>query len=347
MEQNIRMRRSGIYSFAIVLLLAAGNVLHASHAFISPSPQVSNNKRIATKSRVTVQCNLFFRSKRPITRGSWRIPDSALDELSEATVKFPYKLSLESREEGQQTKDVIIRTLEVSDLPDVVPMCVKEFGSGPPITSFDEIPWEELRKDPSVRSEITDRILFAPLVEMTLKMKIRRQQVGDDPSRPNVLPDDTVLCFETDGKVVGIVDLSRQPPDPERNPPPVPLPMFIKNLWSMLRGLPSPDGWVTNLLVHDSYRGQGFSKLLMKAVEGLARSWQCEFIYLHVDADTVSGRIPQELYKGLGYEPVIDQRSQRKYAWMGPELISLGLYVIDEVPLLFLKKNLTNNYTVV
>jgi GNAT superfamily N-acetyltransferase len=97
---------------------------------------------------------------------------------------------------------------------------------------------------------------------------------------------------------------------------------------------------VTNLLVGDSHRGRGYSKVLLKAVEGLARSWNCGAIYLHVDADTVSGRIPQELYRGLGYKPVIDKRAQRQYEWMAPELMNLGLYVIDEVPLLFLRKDL-------
>jgi len=342
MEYKARSRIRWLSSRALVLLFAACQSLHMCQAFVSPSPPLLSKQRTAT-SRPPVECNLFFRSKRPTTRGSWKIPDAALDELSEATVTFPYHLSLESRDGEQESKEVIIRTLELYDLPDVIPMCVKEFGSGPAITSIDQIPWDDLMKDPSSRNDITDRILFAPLVETTLQMKIKRQQAGDDPSRPNVQPDDTILCVETDGKVVGIVDLSRQPPDPERNPPPVPLPMFIKNLLSTLRGLPSPDGWVSNLLVDESYRGQGYSKLLMKAVEGLARSWQCEAIYLHVDADSGSGRVPQELYRGLGYEPVIDKRSQRKYDWMGPELMNLGLYVIDEVPLLFLKKNLTDS----
>ena len=341
-RKKIRELRSpcSASKIAAFLLAAILSSIHTSLAFLAP--RITQQCRRATvKSRHCVQCRLFFKSKRPTTRSYWTIPDAALHELSEPTVTFPYHVTMESTGiERQETKEIIIRTLQVDDLPDVIPMCTKEFGSGEPITRIDQIPWEALMEDTSDLNDVVDRILFAPLVSMSLRMKIKRQEAGDDPSRPNVPPDDTVLCLETDGKVVAIVDLSRQPPDPERNPPPVPLPMLFKNFLSLLRGLPPPDGWVTNLLVGDSHRGRGYSKVLMKAVEGLARSWNCGAIYLHVDADTVSGRIPQELYRGLGYEPVIDKRAQRQYEWMGPELMNLGLYVIDEVPLLFLRKDL-------
>lgn len=346
-RRNGRLNRSLFLTFSTFAMAVVFASLHKCNAFTAPLHVLSTHKQQHTaNSKSTAICHLFFRSKRPRTRWSWRIPDAALDELSEGSVSFPYSVWLEARDDDdeQERKEVIIRTLTKDDLDDVVPMCVKEFGSTePPITNFNQIPWEKVFNDTAVLNDVTERIIFGPLVRMSLEMKINRQLAGDDPTRPNVQADDTVLCAETDGRVVGIVDLSRQPPDPERNPPPVPLPMFLKNLWSTFRGLPSPDGWVTNLLVDESYRGQGYSKLLMKAVEGLARSWGCRSIYLHVDADMTSGRVPQELYRGLGYEPVIDTQAQRKYDWMGPELLQTGLYVIDEVPLLFLRKNLTES----
>jgi hypothetical protein len=61
---------------------------------------------------------------------------------------------------------------------------------------------------------------------------------------------------------------------------------------------------------------------------------------LHVDADTNSGKIPQSLYLGLGYEPVIDPEASKKYNWMGPEMFQKGLYMVEGVPLLFLTKNI-------
>lgn len=329
-----------IVSFIPLLLVLAAR-LCGTQAFVSPL-QTNSNQQRTFHSDSTIRCNLFFRSKRPRTQSSWRIPDAALEELSEASVSFPHSVWLESRNEEQKPREIIIRTLEKTDLDDIVPICVKEFGpSDPPITKIDQIPWNEIMKDSSILNDVTERIIFGPMVRMSLEMKINRQQVGEDPGRPYVQPDDTVLCVESDGNVVAIVDLSRQPPDPERIPPPVPLPISIKKLLSTARGLPPPDAWVTNLLVDDSCRGQGYGKLLMKAAEGLARSWQCKSIYLHVDADSLTGKVPQELYRGLGYEPVVDEQSQRKYEWMGPELVNRGLYVIDNVPLLFLRKDLT------
>jgi ribosomal protein S18 acetylase RimI-like enzyme len=292
----------------------------------------------------TVHCNLFFNgpSKRS-RRGAWKVPEIALLQLGEAPVSFPHRIDLEykgSNASGEKSKHIKIRNLELADLRTVVPMCVREFGTGDSITSLDDIPWEELMNNPSSLHDLSDRLFFGPLVRWALEMKIQRQRSGVG-SRRNVKPDDNVLCLESDGRVVAIVELSMQPPDAQRNPPPVPLPMIFKELLSSIHGLPPPDGWVTNLLVDDAYRGLGYSKVLMKAVEGLAKSWDCSAIYLHVDADTESGKVAQDLYRGLGYKPVMDQRSTKKYDWMGPELMSLGLYVVDDVPLLFLRKNLT------
>jgi GNAT superfamily N-acetyltransferase len=221
------------------------------------------------------------------------------------------------------------------DLPSVVPMAVEEFGTGGPPLSIDEVPWEKVTADNI--QQYTDRILFGPLVSLALEMKILRQQ------KTGLRPDYTILCLQedgTDGEIIGMVELSWQPPEAERNPPPVPLPFWAKLIWSRIRGLPNPDGWITNLLVSERHRGQGYSKVLMSAAEGLARSWGCTAIYLHVDADTVSGRVAQSLYRNLGYEPVMDDRALQKYSWMGPELASMGLFVVDGVPLLFLKKTL-------
>lgn len=363
MKQNTRLSHVSIYA-RVTLILWAALPCHSisdgrsplqstspgrlAVAFATPHVHSASGRHayLSRSSFSTVRCNLFFNrpSGRP-RRSSWKVPDSVLEELSQAPVTFPHRVALEYKgntSPEQMPKHATVRNLKLADLPTVVPMCVKEFGTGPTIASLDDIPWEELMNNPSSWIDLPDRLFFEPLVRLSLEMKIQRQQSGDDP-RWNVKPDDNVLCLEIDGGVVGIVELSMQPPDPERNPPPVPLPMFVKKLLSTARGLSPPDGWVTNLLVDDAYRGLGYSKVLMKAAEGLARSWECSAIYLHVDADTVSGKVAQDLYRGLGYEPVMDQRSTTKYDWMGPELMSLGLYMIDDVPLLFLRKDLTNS----
>ena len=124
-----------------------------------------------------------------------------------------------------------------------------------------------------------------------------------------------VLCEQTkqrapnqdDPRIVGMVELSLQPPDADRNPPAVPLPLWAKAALAKHTTMDgSLQGWVTNLLIGESSRGKGYSKILMAATEGIARhQWDCSAIYLHADADAVSGKVPQRLYEGLGYELVI------------------------------------------
>jgi hypothetical protein len=138
-----------------------------------------------------------------------------------------------------------------------------------------------------------------------------------------------------------MVELSIQPLDPERNPPPVPFPIWYKEAYSKSKGLPPPNGFVTNLLISDQYRGKGYSKVMMKAVEGLARSWGCTSISLHVDADPTSGEIAQALYKSLGYQPVSSDATKDKFDWVDPAFqLRSSIYMIDGVALLFLRKSL-------
>ena len=84
----------------------------------------------------------------------------------------------------------------------------------------------------------------------------------------------------------------------------------------------------------------------MAAVEGIARSWQCQSIHLHADADSVNGEIPQRLYINLGYEMLPD--GKQDISWMGngggvegpATSLSSSVFVIEGVPLLYLQKQL-------
>ena len=81
----------------------------------------------------------------------------------------------------------------------------------------------------------------------------------------------------------------------------------------------------------------------MAACEGLAKSWGYNEAYLHVDADSSSGGPAQNLYNSLGYEPVIDESYNENFTWMGSTpAMNRGLYIVDGVALLFLKKKLSS-----
>ena len=110
---------------------------------------------------------------------------------------------------------------------------------------------------------------------------------------------------EHDERIVGMVELSLQPPNADRNPPALPLPKWIKSELASLTQIGSLQGWVTNLLIDSSCRGLGYSKVLMAATEGIAKhAWDCNYLFLHADADVTSGKIPQSLYNNLGYDLV-------------------------------------------
>eukprot|EP00536_Pseudo-nitzschia_multiseries_P018747 jgi/Psemu1/293633/fgenesh1_pg.3039_\ len=157
-------------------------------------------------------------------------------------------------------------------------------------------------------------------------------------------------------RLVGMVELSLQPPNADRNPPALPLPRWFRAALARHTTLDgSLQGWVTNLLVDDSCRGRGYSKILMAACEGIAKhSWGCKSMYLHADADISSGRIPQALYEGLGYQPVTGSTRKQpqanaktleeEFAWAGVAGKELerftAIRMVDGVALLCYSKKL-------
>ena len=118
-----------------------------------------------------------------------------------------------------------------------------------------------------------------------------------------------------------------------------------------------PLPYISNVLVRPESRGKGYSRILMAAAEGVARDRIRErrrdgggtddrppLVCLHVDADSRSGRAAQGLYKALGYVGVPDDRiggRGGKFAWMqGADMLSTGLYMVEDIPLLYMTKEL-------
>ena len=111
-------------------------------------------------------------------------------------------------------------------------------------------------------------------------------------------------------------------------------------------------------MISDSSRGKGYSKILMAAAEGIAKHrWGCSSVWLHADADFRSGKVPQSLYEGIGYDLVIgstrkqnknkneiDEDPSAKFAWMGVSGKELerfsAIRMIDGVALLCYAKKL-------
>ncbi len=288
---------------------------------------------------------------------------------------------------------LVIRHLEEEDIPKVLPEVVREFGS------LVSSPSNEPKQPGDEVATQIENYLFSltVLIGSTQRVERRKKGYADGASGTSggAIPDHNVICIveqipivsdNNEGEssttlyrdqIVGIGELSWQPPDPNRLDPPFVLPYFVKSILSRFNPaqaidtsngedahsakevINEPRGYIDNVLVYKSHRGLGYGRVLMAALEGIARLWSCGDVRLHVDANDVSGKAAQELYWSLGYKGVPDRGSSKKlgsgllglwrksreqnrvgFEWMGPNMANQGLYMVDGIPLLYLRKNL-------
>ncbi|CAJ1891559.1 unnamed protein product [Cylindrotheca closterium] len=284
----------------------------------------SHHAPSASFNRQQPVCNLFFRSGTAPPKSSERrqIDPAILGQLESPTLRLPFEFSLTRGEEQDDDENLIIRHMGMDDLDEVVKMCMAEFGPA-------------ADKDPQSLPDWLDKIYFEPSIRLALQAKMRENRISNENMSKD--PAIMVLCRQVEkSKVVGLVEISLQPADANKNPPKFPQPLAIKNLYSKFKGV-KIEGWVTNLLIDPDYRGLGYSKLLMAATEGIARSWDCSYIFLHADASVRSGKVSQTLYESMGYEVVTD--SDPDYAWMPKNTFS-SVRMIDGVALLCFRKPL-------
>jgi ribosomal protein S18 acetylase RimI-like enzyme len=340
-----------------------------------------------------------------------------------------------------------IRLLQANDIQTVTDMCCQEYGVGNvalnlPKTLTAAIEDADFKALNRLAQDLFDEFVLRVHVDWTMRLKVQvPPPISDITSSPNnngntlmaqqqqqpPPPDHAVLLLtlsdatynnhqdeeESQEAVVGIVEVSQQPPIPERNPPAFPIPLVVKQMycwwWSVLQQqkqqqkrrqsftsksnnkalmtrrmnnmIIKPEGWITNVLVAPEFRGQGWAKVLVHACEGVARSWNVPAIHLHCDANSVSGRVAQQLYTSMGYQDscIVNNNteyesspassSSSEYDWMKlaaqaeaaaglwsssssssttdtvypttePVMCSSSVYVIEGVPLLYLKKDL-------
>ncbi|KAL9185227.1 hypothetical protein ACHAXT_003004 [Thalassiosira profunda] len=275
---------------------------------------------------------------------------------------FPYAIDvLQTAANGgakRQPSKLVIRHLEDDDIKKILPEVVREFGALAPSPSTTPEPGDEF----AIKLE---NFLFSLTVLIGLTQRVARREKGYNGSAAR--PDHNVICLveqvanESNGgmessykeQIVGIAELSLQPPNPNSNAPPFVLPYFMKEL--IARFSPSRDdsspkspmGYISNVLVWKTRRGRGYARILMAALEGIGKLWGCDDVRLHVDAAEFSGRIARGLYWSLGYEGVPDRGTSAKdqvgYGWMDSSMANQGLYLVDGVPLLYLRKSLKDD----
>jgi ribosomal protein S18 acetylase RimI-like enzyme len=247
--------------------------------------------------------------------------------------KFPWDIELEPssprNQENATPKALTIRPMQAEDLDAIVEMCIQEYGTGPV-----EFPlW-----NPLLLGAWLDRQYLSWLVEASCLVKL----LLCDFTREDSIADDHVILVaalndDSDGSpiIVGMIEISQQPVEPQRTPSPFPLPLGIKKaVASISTGKYELVGWITNLLIAPPHRGQGYSKALVEACEAVAMSWHCSSIHLHCDADRTTGYVPQKLYHRLGY------RSPTLSSHSSPQTPLPYIVEIEGVPLLYLRKSL-------
>jgi len=330
-----------------------------------------------TKNRIDSRLYLFDLLQRQETKESDarssrnRVSDIDIDFMENgfglkenAVPPFPY--SIELNDQSADADRLIIRHLEDKDITKVLPEIVREFGALVSALSVSpstpKIGDDFTNKINQQQNELADKIenyLFSLTVLIGLTQRVVRREKGYLKSN-SACPDHNTICLVEQTlennttikeRIVGMAELSWQPPNPNSNAPPFVLPYFMKELISKYG--PSreavnnakPIGYISNVLVWKKSRGRGYGRILMAACEGIARLWGCDDVSLHVDANERSGKVARSLYWKLGYEGVPDRgTSNVSYNWMGKgiSMANTGLYLVDGVPLLYLRKNLKN-----
>eukprot|EP00956_Cyclotella_meneghiniana_P022261 scaffold41844_cov46-Cyclotella_meneghiniana.AAC.4 len=320
----------------------------------SPTDTGSDNDRASSRSRIPLE-DLSILNK---GFGVGAVPT------------FPYTIDLLPKNYNDdktiisnQATRLVVRHLEEEDITLILPEVVREFGSLMSQTNGN------LKKPGDAAAEELENYLFSMTVLIGLTQRVKRRIKGY-PNDISNCPDHNVICIveqfpnpSTDSteqpksyseQIVGIGELSWQPPNPNRNAPPFVLPYFIKQILAKFNPsmdengevIDAPLGYISNVLVYKNRRGLGYGRVLMAALEGIAKSWGCHDVRLHVDADEKSGRAAQNLYKTLGYAGVPDRRPSNKtsesskigYGWMGPSMANEGLYMVEGIPLLYMQK---------
>ncbi len=276
--------------------------------------------------------------------------NNVLEQLEDGNTSLPF--TFETIEKGLVPKKRILRVrqMEIKDLKRCVSMCLQEYGTySSPSSNLIKTKLDEL-----------DNFVFSFIVLLGLEQRVSRRIESDKstslPQDHNVIllsevqPGYGDASSEDNGQgeseyIFGMAEISLQPPDPSRTSPPFVIPTAIKKVISNISSATSSKkkplcAYISNVLITNEYRSKGYSKVLMSACHGLARSWGYKSTFLHVDADYKAGRAAQQLYRKLGYKPVIDETYNEKFAWMGIDSVNRGLYIVDGMPLLFLAKRL-------
>ncbi len=329
---------------------------------MTSSKSVPHKSWIVSEDEIMIQEKMCFekiefpyiielqKNKKEPSSGGYPSPSELIQNMISSDDKG--KKEIGGKTEEVIEKRLILRHLEDEDLPVALRLIIREYGS---YTSKTQEKNNAFLKWVESSFNYYENYVFTWIVGLGLLQRIKRRKEGDSnhvENKPSFIPDHNVICIEEetivlrgDGtsipqrQIIGMAELSVQPCNPERTSPPYVLPMSVKKIMGQTTA------YVSNVLITNEFRGLGYSKFLMYTCEGIARSWGYGSIFLHVDASVTSGKAAQGLYLGLGYQPVTSEVGQKnindKWTFItGPNMMNRGVYMVEGVPLLYLKKDL-------
>lgn len=244
------------------------------HAFLA-----SNEHNLSIKRSLQPSSAINTPLSKPRTKSTWlclffKGPNdgrsNVIAPLFPDTGALQLPLQIESATTGS-AGTLVLEEASTRHVQAIVDINLREYGSGPAIFPLD---------NPRLWLSFYERRVLAFLIDFSTRTKLLYRG-----------RDHLTLVITDSSRVVGMVELSRQPPIKNRNPPPFPLP------WkTVIYG--NTQGWITNLLVVPEYRGRGLGKVLVKAVECIAlNNWRCQSIHLHCDAND----FVRLFYEKIGY----------------------------------------------
>ena len=259
---------------------------------------------------------------------------TVLTEEKAGSISDPLPYAIDVASASPPHKPLLVRHLDDPDLPETVRLFVRELGpanlgNSPRIT----VPPVLRNVLGPARAEAIGQVAMyaenyalAWVVYLALYARIRRRvwvEEAESSTKGRGEPDHHVLCLcdAANGEVIGIAELSLQPPYWMTSP--LLIPLSAKRFLSRLGNNPPPMQpnlgvdclvpYVSNVVVAEPLRGLGYGKTLMEAVERHALSLQWNYLSLHVEGsdlgngDSVEGEQAMAalaLYQRMGYRRI-------------------------------------------
>lgn len=249
---------------------------------------------------------------------------------------------------------LVIREMELKDIPAAVNLCMEEYGPKKPRTQRrkknDMWHWDNGRI-----IHLWDWWALSTVVYVGFQQRMERE-------------DHCVICLERTtavgkcygeeegSEILAIAEVSLQPP--YSTAAPLPLPFVFKRLWAAWEyhhrkpsSLPFEcpksllQAYISNVLVKESERGKGYGKQIMVAAEQQAVRMGYTTVTLHVDANPTSGKVAQAMYTRLGYQPIVQMCSQSNPNLSQEDIAVEGgftsaIHLVDGIPLFYMYKTI-------